>query len=57
MADKIHYPTLTGSNYISWSIQVQAIMEDQGVWEVLEPAAEKAMAPLTPAQTKLDKKA
>ena len=48
---------LTSSNYVSWTIWVQAIMEDQGVWEVLEPAAETAMAPLTPTQTKLDKKA
>ena len=31
------YPTLTSTNYTSWCIRVQAIMEDQGVWEVVEP--------------------
>jgi hypothetical protein len=28
----------TSVNYMSWSIRVQAIMEDQGVWEVIEPS-------------------
>lgn len=32
-----HYPQLTSTNYTSWSIRVQAIMEDQGIWEVVEP--------------------
>jgi hypothetical protein len=31
------YPQLTSTNYTSWSIRVQAIMEKQGVWEVVEP--------------------
>ena len=31
------YPPLTSTNYTSWCIRVQAIMEDQGVWEVMEP--------------------
>ena len=31
------YPPLTSTNYTSWCIRVQAIMEDQGVWEVVEP--------------------
>jgi hypothetical protein len=34
---RYHYSQLTPTNYTSWSIQVQAIMEDQGVWEVVEP--------------------
>jgi hypothetical protein len=31
---------LTATNYTSWSIRVQAIMEDQGVWEIMEPSGE-----------------
>ena len=31
------YPPLTVTNYTSWSIGVQAIMEDQGIWDVVEP--------------------
>ena len=38
--DRISYPVLTATNYTSWSIRVQAIMEDQGVWEIMEPAGE-----------------
>lgn len=36
---RIIYPSLIATNYVSWSIRVQAIMEDQGVWEVVEPPA------------------
>lgn len=36
--DRITYPSLTATNYTSWSICVQAIMEDQGIWEVMEPS-------------------
>ena len=39
---RIQYPPLTSTNYTSWSIRVQAIMEDQGVWEVVEPAGESS---------------
>ncbi|CAD6264497.1 unnamed protein product [Miscanthus lutarioriparius] len=38
--DWITYPPLTATNYTSWSISVQAIMEDQGVWEIMEPSGE-----------------
>ncbi|XP_066316727.1 uncharacterized protein [Miscanthus floridulus] len=38
--ERYAYPQLTGVNYMSWSIRVQAIMEDQGVWEVVEPSEE-----------------
>jgi len=38
--DRITYPSLTATNYTSWSIRVQAIMEDQGVWEIMEPSEE-----------------
>ncbi|XP_047313589.1 uncharacterized protein LOC124917063 [Impatiens glandulifera] len=31
-----YYPQLTHTNYISWVIRVQAMMEDQGVWEAIE---------------------
>jgi hypothetical protein len=31
------YPTLTNTNYTSWCIRVQAIMEDREEWEVVEP--------------------
>jgi hypothetical protein len=37
------YPPLTATNYISWSIRVQAIMEDKGVWEVMEPSGESTV--------------
>ena len=39
---RIQYPSLTSTNYTSWSIRVQAIMEDQGVWEVVEPVGESS---------------
>jgi len=39
---RIQYPPLTSTNYTSWSIRVQAIMEDQGVWEVVEPTGESS---------------
>ncbi|XP_062202005.1 uncharacterized protein LOC133904524 [Phragmites australis] len=32
------YPQLTTTNYRSWVIRVQAMMEDQGVWDAVEPA-------------------
>jgi hypothetical protein len=38
--DRIPYSALTATNYTSWSIRVQAIMEDQGVWEIMEPSGE-----------------
>jgi len=34
--DRITYPSLAATNYTSWSIRVQTIMEDQGFWEVME---------------------
>jgi hypothetical protein len=33
------FPALTATNYTSWSIRVQEIMEEQGWWEVVEPPA------------------
>jgi len=40
--DRITYPALTATNYTSWNIRVQAIMEDQGVWEIMEPSGESS---------------
>ncbi|XP_039840923.1 uncharacterized protein LOC120700756 [Panicum virgatum] len=37
------YPQLTATNYTSWVIRVQAIMEDQEVWEAVEPATGTAI--------------
>lgn len=37
------YPKLTLTNYTSWVIRVKAMMEDQGVWEAIEPAAGEAV--------------
>jgi hypothetical protein len=37
------YPQLTATNYTSWVIRVQAIMEDQEVWEAVEPATGTAV--------------
>jgi hypothetical protein len=34
----VQYPQLTATNYTSWLIRVQAMMEDQGVWEAIVPA-------------------
>ena len=45
------YPQLTTTNYTSWVIRVQAMIEDQGVWEAVEPAAGAAV------DEKKDKKA
>jgi hypothetical protein len=36
--ERFVYSQLMGVNYTSWIIRVQAIMEDQGVWEVVEPS-------------------
>ena len=49
------YPTLMSSNYTSWCIQVQAIMEDREEWEVVEPDPEAA-APTAAEKVKLDAK-
>ncbi|KAH7853582.1 hypothetical protein Vadar_004367 [Vaccinium darrowii] len=45
------YPQLTLTNYTCWKIRVQAMMEDQEVWEAIEPAAGAAV------DVKKDKKA
>nr|AAK50412.1 Putative retroelement [Oryza sativa Japonica Group] len=39
------YPQLMSTNYTSWVIRVQAMMEDQGIWEAIEPAAGAAVDP------------
>lgn len=31
-----HYPMLTSSNYDTWAIKMEAIMDAQGVWESIE---------------------
>ncbi|XP_066341258.1 uncharacterized protein [Miscanthus floridulus] len=50
------FPMLTATNYTSWSIRVQAIMEEQGWWEVMEPPEGNSVGALTEAQTAKDKK-
>ncbi|XP_062186778.1 uncharacterized protein LOC133890424 [Phragmites australis] len=45
------YPQLTATNYTRWVIRVQAMMEDQGVWEAVELAVGEAV------DKKKDKKA
>ncbi|KAH7866011.1 hypothetical protein Vadar_014222 [Vaccinium darrowii] len=45
------YPQLTLTNYTCWKIRVKAMMEDQEVWEAIEPAAGAAV------DVKKDKKA
>ncbi|XP_062234089.1 uncharacterized protein LOC133931254 [Phragmites australis] len=37
------YPQLMVKNYKNWVIQVQEMIEDQGVWEAVEPAASAAV--------------
>jgi hypothetical protein len=54
--DRIQYPALTATNYTSWSIRVQAIMEDQGVWEIVEPP-EGSSSTVTEAMRAKDRKA
>lgn len=44
---RIQYPQLTTTNYTTWSIRVQATMEDQGVWEIMEPSATTVAAEKT----------
>jgi starvation-inducible outer membrane lipoprotein len=50
------YLQLTSTNYTSWSIQVQAIMEDQGIWEMVEPP-EGASSVQSEDRSSKDKKA
>ena len=38
-AGMYQYPLLTSSNYTGWAIQVQAIMDDQGIWAAIQPMA------------------
>ena len=45
------FPTLTATNYTSWSIRVGAIMEEQGWWEIVEPPETDPATALTAAQT------
>jgi hypothetical protein len=49
------FPTLTATNYTSWSIRVSAIMEEQCWWEIVEPS-EDAASVLMAAETTKDKK-
>ncbi|XP_066354828.1 uncharacterized protein [Miscanthus floridulus] len=51
------YPTLTATNYTSWCIRVQEIMEDQGVWEVVEPPEGTSVEKQTEVVASKDKKA
>ena len=51
------YPTLTSTNYTSWCIRVQAIMEDREEWEVVEPEeSTSATEPTAAEATKLTAK-
>ena len=50
------FPTLTALNFISWSIRAQAIMEEQGWWEVMEPPEGTSAGRLTEAMVSKDKK-
>ncbi|XP_021321777.1 uncharacterized protein LOC110437615 [Sorghum bicolor] len=50
------FPTLTATNYTSWSIRVQVIMEEQGWWEVVEPPEGSSTGARTEAQTGKDRK-
>jgi hypothetical protein len=50
-AAAISVPAIEATNYTSWVIRVQAMMEDQGVWEAVEPAVSEAV------DEKKDKKA
>jgi hypothetical protein len=47
---------LTASNYISWSIRVQAIMEEQEWWEVVEPPEGNLVGAMTEKATGKDRK-
>lgn len=33
-----HYPMLSSTNYTVWAIKIEAILDAQGVWEVVEGA-------------------
>jgi hypothetical protein len=47
---------LTATNFTSWSIRVQAIMEEQGWWEVVDPSEGSSMEKQTEAAASKDKK-
>lgn len=50
------FPTLTMTNFTSWSIRVQEIMEEQGWWEVVEPPEGSSADKQTEAVGGKDKK-
>jgi hypothetical protein len=52
------FPMLIAMNFTSWSIWVQAIMEEQGWWKVVEPPEGSTSATTTEKaeQQKKDKK-
>ena len=33
----LQVPKLNGTNYITWAIVVEAILDDQELWEVVQP--------------------
>ncbi|XP_076944548.1 uncharacterized protein LOC143615268 [Bidens hawaiensis] len=39
----LQVPKLNGTNYITWSIVVEAILDDQGLWEVVQPEEDAAI--------------
>ena len=44
-------PILKGTNYTTWAIRMQVILEANGLWDMIEPQ------PTTQADTKKDKTA
>lgn len=47
----LHYPMLTSTNYSTWAIKMEALMDAQGVWDAIEPSDGVAV------DSKLDKMA
>jgi hypothetical protein len=50
------FPNLTASNFTSWSIRAQVIMEEQGWWEIMEPPEGSSTGVLMEAAASKDKK-
>ena len=40
MSGSVSYPVLTPEGYKAWSIKMEAILDAQGLWEAVAPAAD-----------------
>jgi len=38
-SSSVNYPVLTPSSYTAWAIKMEAILDAQGLWEVVSPSS------------------